>query len=197
MGIITESSYSKHDQIPWDSIEIVRTKSDQTLAEDGIKEGRASRVLEIKVSGSATLTLSENCVTYRKNDSRRKRVIVIPLRNVEIFDIQTRKSSFLLLLTISLLIASATTSIWRLLQPLAQEVLPLSMGTWHLDYQLIWVPVWLLLCGMGVFVAYMVSSQTELLIQTVSGNSQIKVPLPRTAEPAVESYITNIELRVK
>ena len=197
MGIITESSHSKNEQIPWDSIELVRTKSDQTVTVDGLQEGKATRPLQITVSGGGSMTLTDSCLIHRKNDSGLKDVKFIPLRSIDTFGIQTRKSSSLLVLTIIFLTASAAASGWQIFHPLFQEVFSLSFKAGQLAYLLIWAPVWLLLCTVTTFVAYLVSSQAELVIQTISGTNQIRIPLTKATQTAIEHFITGIEARVQ
>ena len=126
-------------------------------------KGNASiQLLPLETSGGETLTLSGRCVIHRKNVSGRRVVTMIPLRSIDSFSIQPRKSGVLLVLSTSLLLSAAFAALWFLVFPLASQVLfppsdlSSSLEVSHLST--------IALVAFAGLVAYAVYSQAELVI---------------------------------
>jgi hypothetical protein len=195
MGIITEGPRVKAERTLLDNIDLVRTKphpdSPSTEA-GGAAEGAA---LQTMTSGGETLTLTDRCVIHRRHVSRHRVATIIPLRSIDSFGIQTRRSDLLLAVATTLLLAASFVVLWSFLVPMAKAALFSSAAGPVLSGS-VWLPVLLATGGLVMLLAYSSHARAEVVISSRSGRSEIRVKLSRKIESTLQQFVEDIEAQI-
>ena len=183
MEILTEELGSQHNSL--DDTEFVKPKTNPEY------HGQI-------VSGKDSLAIGKNCLVYRDIRSRQMNVKIVPIRNIDFFSIQTRRSIPLLSFGILLLSFSAVMGLFIHFFSIDNPLLFFSQSSppAYSQLKLIWPPLLSLLCGVIVLVVYALRRRTELTIWTRSANNKLKIVLSPNIGSSLERFVANIENHV-
>jgi hypothetical protein len=198
VGIITEGVGSKPEYSLLDNIELVKTKVDRG-------DAGASQPIEVKsikkraptvVSGNQSLTLNDKCVIYRNVVSKQRVLTIIPIRSIDSFAVQIRRSKWIRRLGTFFLTASILIGLGIVLLLYGKQAMGQLLGSWAPNPRLIWVPFLSLLLGIVTLVTYALRARTELVIYNRSGNHQVQLSLSGKIRDSVEQFVAEIEAQM-
>ncbi len=183
MELMTEEVRSQHN--PLDETEFVKPKTNPEY------HGQI-------VSGKNSLAVVKNCLVYRNIRFRQMKVKIVPIRNIDFFSIQTRRSIPLLSLGILLLSISVLMGLFIHFFSIDNPLLLFSQPSppTYSQLKLIWPPLLSLLCGVIVLVVYALRRRTELAIWTRSANNKLKIFLSPDIGSSLERFVAYIENHV-
>jgi hypothetical protein len=184
MEIITEELGSETNSL--DGTEFVKPKSTSEY------HGQIA-------SGNESLTFGKNCLVYRNIRSRQMNVKIVPIKNIDFFSIQTRRSVPLLSLGIFLLFLSALMGLLIYFFSVNEQLVFFSQPSPSAlaQLKLFWPPLISLLCGIIVLMVYAFRRRAELIIWTRSANNKLKIFLSPNAGGSLERFVAYIEAHVR
>lgn len=197
MGIITENPRGLSSRAPLDAIELVHTKSDVEPETSPLSASTGSQPSGVISAGCESLSLANHCVIYRNRVGGQRVINVIPLKNIDSFCIETRRSPFILCLAVLCLAAALIAGSWSLLLPSIAEWFFSSGDPAPSSLPQIWVPTLLLAAAVSAFLVYRVCPNVRLVIYTLSGCNPIELSLSSRIRKSAEQFFIDLQSRMQ
>ncbi len=151
------------------------------------------------VSDHESLSLSEGCVVYRDDSPGRKIVRFVALKSIESCCVQTSRGKPPLVVAAAMLLLASAVGLYLNLLPHAKLSLDFSQVFFPAGIQLKlrWIPLELLVVGTLFFLVYLLFHREELVIWTLSGHNQIRIPISSGFKNSIEPFVAGIRMHAR